>query len=366
MNPLIKSITEISYNAIFKFGLLTKETKAWDGDCVDFDRYLEFDKNGNIIKEVAYDSEHRKHQQPSTNYKFKYGINGKESESHNISLVDFKEKIHVRVYIYKYDVNDNLKERKTYFIDQGNSGSEYYNLLNKEGWIDSEKYQALNDFLESQETFKYDGIGNIIENSMFDESSGLIFRNTYNFDYYGNMFKCIYYDPENEISEKTESLFNKNKQLIEKKVYCNNVICESERIIRDVQGRILEIHQNNDKGELVCTETRDYNESITNQTINDLNSAGEVIHKMVLKSDEDKNLMEKLLYNQDGKLYSKSSNLYNKNKELVESKYLEFNDDFTYTTKKYEFDEYNNWIKCIVFDKEIPIKILEREIVYFD
>ena len=199
-----------------------------------------------------------------------------------------------------------------------------------------------------------------------------------------------------------------------------NIVEEKNHLI---YYKIQQIYDNQNNKEIV--NTYDKNNKLTSQTKYKYDSngnfieynqyyEGKLVHKGKFKYDDEEKPIEHNFYDQTGKLQSKRKNIY-KNKEIVDSKdydgdgNLEFQTVFEYDSNgnetkmtnfnslgdinqkimykynseniviesidlynniskkekyKYIFDSNKNWIQKIVFEDEIPMKIIERNIQY--
>ena len=136
--------------------------------------------------------------------------------------------------------------------------------------------------------------------------------------------------------------------------------------VRDELGRIIEVQDYNQKGKLINTDTTKYTPTGSTVIVNYGSEGDEGHHYMLHRYDTKDNLLEEGVYNPDGSVYSQRTNIYNEIGNLIEERWIEFADEFVYTSTKYEYDKYNNWIKQIDFVKDIPEYIIEREIECFD
>ena len=352
LNNELFETEERKYNS--KGKLIERKTLRPDNSISDY-WSLEYDKQGNIIKEIdyyyfgeekyytktlnKYDDKNNKIEEKEYNEdgiiegKRKYDIQG-----NTLELVNYYNGKSQFKFNYTYDENNNEKTCTLdfgYFKEQKKYEYEYdenKNIIKKIDLIGQDiiegfeyKYRKDGVILEVKK-FRYDDSERIPEYyKRYDDNDNLIEEKSYYYD--GNLRDCNKYD--------------KNGNNIERSLY--NVF-----------------------GELRQTVYYTYNDenNLTSETISNPDKYEE---KIILSYDESNNLIEKksidinnnqiqkinYVYDEDG--LSKSYKLFNAENILVYG----FNNSF-------QKDDKSNWIVKIVKDlDEKPISIFKREINYY-
>lgn len=204
LNDKVKSISEFSYEAIDKFGVISKGKKIRESP-FEIDKYILFNEVGNQVEEDHYNSEGNLF----LTYTFEYDDKGNQVEwNTHYSASNLDEKL-----IYKYD----SKGRKIEMIKYNSSGSldvkctyKYdeqgnlidWNTFNEFGYKYDEQgnvidWNAFNEFgkLINKTIYKYDDIGNQIEMKWYDSDGNILARHTYNYDDKGNKIEVNWHTP---------------------------------------------------------------------------------------------------------------------------------------------------------------------------
>ncbi len=184
----VKSFTEISYEAIDRFGKIELGDKRVDFEFILHNNaeYL-FDNNGNKIEESLYFDD------GSLRYKV----------------------------IYKYDNNGNKIEENLYF-DDGNLDTKLINLYdNKGNMIEANVYTPYGS-LEDKYTFKYDEMRNRIEEKQYCSDDRLRIKRTYKYDNKGNMIEEKWQDFDSFKTKKYVYKYDNKGNIIEKYRYASD------------------------------------------------------------------------------------------------------------------------------------------------
>ena len=191
----VKSITENTYEAVDKFGQIEKGDVLYDRDF----SFTIYDKNGNKIEYISYDSDGRL----DSKYTYKYDENGNmiEDNSYDSDGLYYK-------YTYKYDEKGNEIECISYDSDSR---------------------------LNFKATYKYNEKGNIIEKNYYDSDGRLNFKATYKYDKKGNNieYNICYSDGSlDKTTYKYKYEYDKNNNWTQQVTYENNKPTQiTERII---------------------------------------------------------------------------------------------------------------------------------------
>jgi hypothetical protein len=303
----VKSFKQTSYEAIDKFGNITKGKRSTMFVNCALDEYNIFNTEGKIIEQNKYFSDGKL----GSRHTFKYDINIMERTENDFSRGDGD----VAIYTYTYDDNKNVLESKI--------NSEFGEVMHKYSY----KYDGRGNLLEKYDegklwsNYKYDSKGNLIE--------------IFSFDYAGritNKFICKYYDNGNNLEKEELS-------------YSGDGVIYSQKTEKyDINGKI----------------------SIYIQTYN-----GILDCKVKFRYDKKGNLAERFEYRLKQKNVSSEECLafsekfkYDSRNNLIEK--VTTYDDGSNSTEKFKFDKNNNWIEKITFSSDIPTYIIERHIEYYN
>jgi hypothetical protein len=368
MNAKIKSIKKFSYQAVFNFGEIIKGNRleSIPGDNM-FKRYNE---NGELVKE-GYFTRLSNFESPELFRICEQNEQGQiilDASYLGNQLLDIDPQTIIK---NSYNKQGKLIESFTYKIDKSNSNDDWLATLDDEGNVTPPTRRDLADLILKQKTVnKYDN-NKLIESKEYDEAGNLTYKETWAYNSKGHQIERIEYETEEEIDTKYVYIYDDGKfdgkiRLLEIREYNSKNTPKGKTLfIYDKRGRRNEVKGYNEKDILVDLNLYKYNEYGSSQEVHYLDSDGNLDYKMIYKYNLKGSLLEEGGYNPDGGLYSKESNSYNENENLIESRCIEFDEDFVYTSEKYKYDQFNNWIQCIKFNKDIPVKIIEQEIDYF-
>lgn len=149
----IKSVKETSFEAVERFGEITKGKRV--GEVFGKrDYYILYNKEGNMLEDNRYKSNGK------LSYKstFEYNDNGKI------------------IGVNDYNSNEVLTEKQIYSYDN-------------KGYLVENNTYASDGSLKSKTKYKYDYKGNIIEKDVYDSSGDETSRETYKFDDKGNQIE---------------------------------------------------------------------------------------------------------------------------------------------------------------------------------
>ena len=170
----IKSIREIPYEAVEKFGEVVK------GDALDgFGENLQitFNEKGNKLEENFFNSD------GSLNSKYTYKYDDKGNK---IELNSFNSDGRLSSKLtYKYDDKGNIIELNSFNPDGKLDFKLTYKYDDKGNQIESNYFNS-DGSLNSKYTYKYDDKGNQIESNYFNSDGMLYYKNTYKYDDKGN------------------------------------------------------------------------------------------------------------------------------------------------------------------------------------
>ena len=215
----VKSIREIPYEAVEKFGEVVK------GDALGFGKNLQitFNEKGNKLEEnwfnpdgrldfkwtYKYDDKGNKIELNSFNhdgsldskFTFKYDDKGNQIELNWFNpdgRLDFK-------WTYKYDDKGNQIEENGFNSDGRLSFKSTYKYDDKGNKIEQNSFNP-DGSLGSKYTYKYDDKGNKIEENSFNPDGSLYYKATYKYTYdqQGNWTQQITYKVKNGVEKPSQ------------------------------------------------------------------------------------------------------------------------------------------------------------------
>ena len=174
LNGKVKSIREIPYKAVEKFGEVAK------GDALDIigeNLQITFNEKGNKLEENWFNPDGRLF----SKYTYKYDDKGNKLEENSFnSDGSLNSK-----YTYKYDDKGNKIESNLFNSDGRFSGMLTYKYDDKGNQIEANLFNS-DGSLFSKYTYKYDDKGNQIEKNSFNSDGRLFYKYTYKYDDKGN------------------------------------------------------------------------------------------------------------------------------------------------------------------------------------
>ena len=190
LNGKVKSIREIPYKAVEKFGEVVK------GDALGFEQILQitFNEKGNKIESNSFNSDGSL----SFKYTYKYDDKGNIIESNSFNpdgSLSFK-------YTCKYDDKGNQIESNSFNPD-GNLVDKYTYKYDDKGNKIELNYFNSDGSLFLKSTSKYDDKGNEIERNSFISDVNLDDKYTYKYTYdqQGNWIQQIAYKVKNGVEK---------------------------------------------------------------------------------------------------------------------------------------------------------------------
>lgn len=210
------------------------------------------------------------------------------------------------------------------------------------------QFNMLGEFSETYKdmisTYKYDSVGNLEEVLMIYEDSSFYCKYVYHYDKYGKLTKLNWFKDEYLEKSMNQDIYNY--------YYNEDDLVILEEKVSPRRDRInLTINMYDDLGQKIRDETYYFNmdchlgeweykyDELGNLVEENQMTGWYIESKTTFKYDNLQNPIEKIKYDSDGKIETKS-------------------------TYKYEYDEIGNWIKRIDFIDDTPSFILTREITY--
>lgn len=320
--------------------------KECEGEYMDNKKYgywKYWNKDGELAEEGEYIDDKK-----SDNWKT-YKIKNKSREESNTTAIKtdlLKNNLLGKVKIVEssdYEIKEIYGEYEK--VKSVNKEYEFYseegNIL--EGEIDSGEsvFTTLNKYNDAGELIQYEEI--LINRNMMTQK---IYHNYINnYDDTGNIIEVKEYDENGKIA---------NVELIK---YTNNENGNETQSFYYWLGN-----------EYTGATIKRYDKNGNNIEISSYHKEGSLSSKILKKFDEFGNCIEFTQYLGDGAIKRKRAYKYDKNKNMIESNSWDKEDDLQKVTKyRYEkYDNLGNWISMVSLENNIPIRLTERKIIYYD
>jgi hypothetical protein len=220
--------------------------------------------------------------------------------------------------------------------------------FNKKGIkIEDNYYNTNNEYMGKAVYYHYPK--ELYNKTIFTDSIGKISGyEIHKFDQHNNLVQFTSYD--------------KNDMVIDSINYKN---IKSDIIYDSFGNKTEEINYNLD-GEKDGKQTYKYNKK--QQLIEDIsyNNANRATYRTTIKYDVKKNILETSFFTESPLLVGT---------EFIIENGIEYTEETTWTTEEmtlemkitytYKYDIKGNWIQKVVFENDLPLKIMEREIEYY-
>ena len=216
--------------------------------------------------------------------------------------------------ILKYDEKGQWTEWSNYYKDGGIIGLEILEFDSEGNPIEMLVYRQGN--IHHRRVFTNDNRGNIIEVYRYDANDSLFAKSFHRYDEYDYEIEAYRYSATDSLISKTVSNYDKNGYLIESIVYGNDG-------------------------------------SLTTKTLFMYDNLGNRIERTIY--DLDKILIEKTTYKYDEKRFAIEVNTFN-SKDNTNTK----------ITYSYQYDTNDNWVERIEYNDGIAVRIIEKNIEYYE
>lgn len=299
----VKSVREISYQAVKKNGTLEKGAVC-DIECHNF--LLYFNEKGFFTEKINYNTD------GSLNRKIIYEYDEKDNKIAQ-NVYNSEEKL-MSKWKYQYDAKGNKTQEQLY--EEGIMEMKEELLCDKKNnLIEVKSYFGEGNTLPIKDVFFYDKKGNKTKKISYDNKDTSRFEYTFKYDKKGKLIEENIYNFQGILGIVKTYQYEKNRKRIERIKY---------KVDKSIYKREIEEYDKNDN----LTEESEYNDK------------GELIEKVSIQYDDKGNQIKHDWF------------------------YPEINIDRkrTYT---YEYDPHGNWIKCIVYVNNLPETITERIIEYY-
>ena len=295
----IKSIVEISYYGIEKFGKVEKTDKISEEKTI-------YDINGNIIEESGLSSS-----ELFNNFKNSYAYNDKNKrieftyeneDGKGINTYSYNDNGDV-IEVNEYDFSKNLKYRiihnYTYGIDK--EKEDIINYYNKDG------------ILLGRQISKFDKYGNQIENSNYYSDGSVYNKTICVFDKKNNLIEENIINPHklfsSEGNKRIDSRYPKPYILPSKTIY------EYDDKNQNIKKTYFSINNPSDKrSEYIMKYDNLGNKIEENYSSYD----GDYSNRIIFKYDENNNEIERNMFDRYNNLKMKQSSKYDENNNEIE------------------------------------------------
>lgn len=214
--------------------------------------------------------------------------------------------------------------------------------FNEKGYLIEREDYTPNGLLSSKLVYKYDENGNYKEKQNEDFTNNFNEKSIYHYEE-KNMIEISKYRPKSWIiASKRISIFDERKNVVEKQYYDLNGTLFSKSIYRyDENDNPIEWIMYRGRNELTLDSKMvyEYDEQGNHIEFRQYDKDENLFGRLLFKHNENKDVVEEIWYNEEGKIYSK-------------------------TEYQYEYDAQNNWTKKIEYKNGKPIRWVERIIKY--
>ena len=234
-----------------------------------------------------------------------------------------------------------------YFNNQEITDLQKENLIGKVKSITQTSYRA------------YDKLGKVVKGER-EEGFRYVFNKT------GIKIEEIRYDAKGGVYFKIR--FNDKGKTTEENEYITGGILHRKRAYKyNSKGDMVEINVYWSDGSLLGKAIYKYDDRQNNIEYSVYGSDGSLNSKETYKYDSKGNKTEYCEYNSDDSLNSKETYRYDNKGNIIEANiYNSDNVQLKYSLYKYIFDIKGNWIKKTCYTNNIPNKITERVIEYYE
>ncbi len=225
--------------------------------------------------------------------------------------------------------------------------------------------------LVEKEIATYNSKGYKTGGRLFNDETNLVSLFTYKYDENNNEIEYTSSDKDYELEERYTSVYDQDGNLIDMRIYN-----------RKGNLKYRWAYQYNAKGELIKKVKYDrHSEQVFKRNIQNYSDRkitttydpeGNLLAKVVRLYDDHEREIQKTLMNSEGNIDRKSIKVYNDRGFLISDEDINYlRDQHIKMTMEYELDKKGNWIQMLSIvedmksNKKVPLRIIEREIVYF-
>jgi antitoxin component YwqK of YwqJK toxin-antitoxin module len=268
----------------------------------------------------------------------------------------------------QYDKNGSLTQKKT-FDAKGSVAEKTLYTYSSNGAIASETRYDCFGVLCYVEQFKYDGLGNIIEQNKdlggfslnrfinrYDRKGNLIekiqyitndmpwYKTQYGYDTNGNRKSEVLYSCTGDICYTENMMYDSGGRLIEQLRSQSGVTISRARYTYDGKGRIIESVLASTNGTFISHTLRKYLVRNTGIEQKSLDASGKVRERTVQSLDNQGNILEETVYDASGLLKNRNTFTYDPMNRLLEAD--EFDSmEMLLRNRVFEYDDRGNPVK---------------------
>ncbi|MGM0497480.1 MAG: hypothetical protein ACQESJ_06140 [Bacteroidota bacterium] len=240
--------------------------------------YKEFDKHGNLIKEIHY-----RDGEISQKMTYKFNEDQKKTEYENY---DAKED----EVSYRQNIEYNRKGKK--ITEKRYNGSEYFKLnyeYNENGDLHRilKKKKTGEDQYELQEKRIFEHNGNTKKISVLDQQDNLVKKIVNEYDDEGHLIKESEYSPEEERIKKFLTEYNQNGQKVLEEKYQKDNFIYKKQYEYDRNGNLVEVQKEQPEEEFVISKVYEYSQE-------------NISKEMWLEDMDDKYSHKKFIFDDEG------------------------------------------------------------------
>ncbi len=362
MKTRIKSIKECKYEAVYRYGDIVKGNRI-DEYFTD-NSLLEISEDRKLSSESVYlriDSFTKAHLRSVS-------VKDEKGNMLRIFRANYSpdnEPIAGDLSLYTYNKDEQLIEIHNYHVDESVGATELSNVLgSSESEIPTEFMQLFTTLID-RTSFKYDLLGNMIEENSFDANGNVISKKTLSYE----SEKIVEHKKVNsrdEIINKQKTKYNKQGQITERKFYITNLILD--RVIQyefDENGNNVLIQEFDTEGELNYKMTLVFDGKGNEIEGYEYNDEGSLENKAVYVYNEKNQLIERAEYDSEGEPLLKSYLSYDERGNETQSAVTYFVGELESYLTKYEYDINDFCIREENYEDDIPKTIIERKIEYY-
>ena len=304
--------------------------------------YIEYDSNGNTIKETSYNEDGSV--SGSSEYEYDEKENRVKEINYNGDGDIFSE--------YEYDSEGNMIQNSRY-DENGEMDfchkSEYDENGNE---VKTERYEYNKWYLTES---GYDSNGNKVKTVEYDENGDKEFYSTYEYNNAGKLLQKIEYDNKGEIFERNEHEYDQSGNLIKRAVYYGNGNLESFDEYNSM-GNIIKSVEYDEDGYIDSCIEYEYDNKGNEIKNTEYDGNGNIQSSIEFEYDSKGNEIKNIEYDGNGNLQSGIETEYDDEENIIKD--ITYDEgSITYYTES-EYDSKGNEIKRVVHGDEIEYTLL--------
>jgi hypothetical protein len=199
----------------------------------------EFDRKGNLLKEVGFGSDG----QP--NLKQQYNYDNRDN------IVEASSDGRIQRVTWVYDESGHATASRVFDGNGELQGSRTFRLNDRGKVVEDKSYDSAGQPIHVQQT-SYDSLGNMVQQTERDGDGKLIGRKEHRFNQSGDAVETLTYDSNNHLSSRTSYKYGDGtdtRHLVEQTDYAPNGALQNRRTLtRDNQGFVVKELQSDANG----------------------------------------------------------------------------------------------------------------------